>query len=192
MKHARDGIECSTCVIDDYNAYMYDNKINFSSGYFPEYILYPCVDIDNVNLNYITDDINSDLNLDYYPIFYGGRYTKQLSNKFSKYNNQYFSKQYSLYKICRKFWKPQETPPSCRIVADSSRIGTKGDGTNNKYLKNNSNNSVIKISNNNSNKNSSNKCISNNKDKIKNNSNSHKFIRDNNKSIINNSKKKKQ
>merc|ERR1712215_640186 len=125
--------------------YMYENKINFSSGYFPEYILYPCVDIDNVNSDYITDDINSDLNLDYYPIFYGGRYTKQLSNKYSKYNNQYFSKQYPIYKICKKFWKPQETPPSCRIVADSSRIGTKGDGINNKHINNNNNKNMVLI-----------------------------------------------
>ena len=176
MKHTRDGLECSTCVTDDYNAYMFDNKINFSSWYFPEYIPYPCVDIDNVDLNCITDDINSDLNLDYYPIFYGGNYTKQLSNKFSRYNNQYFNKQYSLYKICKKFWKSQETPPSCRIVADSSRIGTKGDDINNKPL----NNKPLKMNNNN--------CISNIKDKTKNNSNSNKFIKDINKNIIKNSK----
>ena len=102
-KKARDGIDCSTCMSEDYNAYVYDNKI-LSSGYFPEYILYPCVDIDGVNSDCITDNI--DLNLDYYPIFYEGKYTKQLSNKYSRYNNQYFDKQYSIYKICKKFWKP--------------------------------------------------------------------------------------
>ena len=170
-KYARDGIECSICMIDDYNAYVYENKINFSSGYFPEYILYPCVDIDNVNSDCITDDINLDLNLDYYPIFFGGKYTKQLSNKYSKYNNQYFSKQYSIYKICKKFWKPQETSPSCRIVADSPRIGTKGDGINNKHLNNNSNNKNMVLSNKfikgSKNKNSINKGIINNKDKKK-------------------------
>merc|ERR1711891_15744 len=101
----------------------------------------------------------------------------------SKYNNQYFSKQYSIYKICKKFWKPQETSPSCRRVADSPRIGTKGDGINNKHLNNNSNNKNMVLSN---------KFIkgSKNKDKIKNNSSGCKFIRDINKSIINNSKKK--
>ena len=171
---------------------IHDNKINFSSWYFPEYIPYPCVDINTLNLNCLTYDttLNLNSNDNEYPIFYRGNFTKQFFNKFGRYNDQYFSKQYSIYRICKKIWKSQETPPSCRIVADSSRIGTKGDGTNNKYLKNNSNNSVIKISNNNSNKNRSNKCISKNKDKIKNNSNSHKFIRDINKSIINNSKKK--
>merc|ERR1711888_314896 len=70
---------------------------------------------------------NADLILDYYPVFSGGKYTKQLSNLNSKYNNDYFSKMSSIYKICKEFWKPQETSPSCRIVADSSGIGTNED-----------------------------------------------------------------
>ena len=153
-KKARDGIDCSTCMSEDYNAYVYDNKI-LSSGYFPEYILYPCVDIDGVNSDCITDNI--DLNLDYYPIFFEGKYTKQLSNKYSRYNNQYFGKQYSIYKICKKFWKPQEASPSCRIVANSSRIGTNGDSINK--------NQSDKHSNGNNSSSSNIKCSNNNKDK---------------------------
>ena len=63
FKSARDDLACSICFKDDVNTYVYENKINFSSGYFPEYILYPCVDIDDVNPDCITDKI--DLNLDY-------------------------------------------------------------------------------------------------------------------------------
>ena len=114
MNQARDGIECSTYLSDDFIDYMH--KINFSSWYFPEYIPYPCVDKDNFNLNCITNDINPNLNVNYYPTPYRGDYTKQFFNKFSRYNYQYFKKQYSLYKRCKKFWKSQETPPSCRIV----------------------------------------------------------------------------
>ena len=99
---------------------MYENKINFSSGYFPDYILYPFVDKQVGYDNNLIDNVN----LDYYPDFSRGMYTKQLSNENSKYNNQYFGKLYSVYKICKKFWKPQEASPSCGIVANSSGIGT--------------------------------------------------------------------
>merc|ERR1712121_111484 len=132
MKTAREHFLCKNCINDyDFNAYMYNNKFNMCAGYFCDFILYPSVDrqVDNSNdhkynesLNCMND--NADLILDYYPVLSGGRYTKQLSNLNSKYNNDYFSKMSSIYKICKKFWKPQETSPSCRIVADSSRIGT--------------------------------------------------------------------
>merc|ERR1712121_616179 len=120
---ARDDLVYSFCFKDDANNYVYENKINFCSGYFPDYILYPCVNIDNV-------DPDLRIFLDYYPTFSEGKYTKQISNKYSRYNKQYFAKQYPIYKICKKFWKPQEASPSCRIVANSSRIGTNGDSTN--------------------------------------------------------------
>merc|ERR1712121_534528 len=120
---ARGDLVYSFCFKDDAINYVYENKINFCSGYFPDYILYPCVNIDNV-------DPDLRIFLDYYPTFSEGKYTKQISNKYSRYNKQYFGKQYSIYKICKKFWKPQEASPSCRIVANSSRIGTNGDSTN--------------------------------------------------------------
>ena len=170
---ARNRPEFSTYVNDD-DYFDYMNKIKFSSWYFPEYIPYPCVDTNNVNLKSITNDINPNLNTNHYQISYKGNHTKQV---FNRYNNQYFNKQYPIYKICRKFWKLQEVPPSCRIVADSSRIRTKENDTNNKSL----NNKFLKINNNNS--------ISNVKDKIKNNnSNNIKFINDINKNSIKNSK----
>ena len=121
------------------HVYMWENKSNFSSGYFPDFILYPCVERPE----------NVDFNLEYYPEFSDGKYTKQLSNIYSKYDNHYFGRMYSIYKICKKFWKLQEKSPSCRTVADSyyskdsqdhtlqspgcrivaksSRIGTTGD-----------------------------------------------------------------
>ena len=52
----------SFCFNDDANDYVYENKINFCSGYFPDYILYPCVNIDNVE-----PDLR--IFLDYYPTF---------------------------------------------------------------------------------------------------------------------------
>ena len=137
MKNASNYFLCSICGKDDFNAYMYNNKYNFCAGYFPEFILSPYVDrqlgiestfINDVNLKCMTDNV--DLNLDYYPEFFDGKYTKQLSNINSKYDNHYFYRMNSIYKVCKKFWKPQEKSPSCRIVADSSRIGTKGEGMN--------------------------------------------------------------
>merc|ERR1712121_535476 len=120
---ARDDLVYSFCFKDDAINYVYENKINFCSGYFPDYILYPCVNIDNVE-----PDLR--LFLDYYPTFSEGKYSKQISNKYSRYNKQYFAEQYSICKICEKFQKIQEASPSCRIVANSSRIGTNGDSTN--------------------------------------------------------------
>ena len=70
------------------------NKIKLSSWYFPEYIPYPCVNSNNAN----------------FQISNKGNHIKQI---FNRYNNQYFNKQYPIYKICRKFWNLQEAPPSC-------------------------------------------------------------------------------
>ena len=147
---------------------MWENTFNFSSGYFPDFILYPCV----------VKPENNDFDLDYYPEFSDGKYTKQLSNVYSKYDNHYFDRMYPIYRICKKFWKPQEISPSCRKAANSSRIGTKGEDTNthqskypqNKHSSGNSINSNIKYS-------------SNSKDKKKNNSNNCKYINDINNSI---------
>ena len=83
MKNAKDYFLCSICVKDDFNTYMDNNKFNLCAGYFCEFILYPFVDrqvgiesnyMNNVGLNCITDNI--DLNLDYYPEFSDGKYTK--------------------------------------------------------------------------------------------------------------------
>merc|ERR1712121_227634 len=135
MKNAKDYFLYFICTKDKFNAYIYENKSNCCAGYFPDFILYPFVDrqvgiestlTENENSYGITENI--DLNLDYYPEFSDGKYTKQLSNIYSKYDNYYFYRMNSIYKICKKFWKPQEKSPSCRIVADSSRIGTKGEG----------------------------------------------------------------
>ena len=47
-RNPREDSVCSFCFHNDANNYVYKNKINFCSGYFPDYILYPCVNIDKV------------------------------------------------------------------------------------------------------------------------------------------------
>ena len=134
MRSDSDSFCCENCLNNNYDSFMYTNKINFCSGYFPEFILLPHVDrqldskdtfIDCKNSKYKNDDNN--LYLNYFPKFCDGKYTKQLSNANSKYNNYYFHKMKPIYKICKKLWKPQEKSPGYGIVADGSGIGTMGD-----------------------------------------------------------------
>ena len=101
-------------MIDDYNFVMYTNKNNFCSGYFPEYIStlqsnndafkhsYPN---DTFKYSYLDDTIDYSYP-NYYPQFNNGKYSKQISNVNSRYNNSYFYKMQPIYKICKKFWKP--------------------------------------------------------------------------------------
>merc|ERR1712121_629405 len=145
----REDSACSFCFNNNQNNLVYKNKINFCAGYFPDYILYPCVDIDNVE-----PDLR--LFLDYYPTFSEGKYSRQISNKNSRYNKQYFAEQHSICKICEKFQKIQEASPSCRIVANSSRIGTNGDSTNKSQLEYSYKFEYKPINNNNKKKNNSN------------------------------------
>ena len=89
---------------------MYENKYNMCTGYFPEFILDPY--LDNFNFNNDNDvltngspNLSNDIN-NYYPHFKDGKYSKQISNANSKYNNSYFLKMKPIYKICKKFWEP--------------------------------------------------------------------------------------
>ena len=134
MKSDSDSFCFENCLSNNYNSFMYNNKFNFCSGYFPEFILLPHVDrqldskdtfIDCKNSKYKNDDSN--LYLNYFPKFCDGKYTKQLSNANSKYNNYYFHKMKPIYKICKKLWKPQKYSPCYGIVAKGSGIGTLGD-----------------------------------------------------------------
>ena len=59
----REDSACSFCFNNNHDNLVYKNKINFCSGYFPDYILYPYVDIDKVE-----PDLR--LMLNYYPTFY--------------------------------------------------------------------------------------------------------------------------
>ena len=106
MKNAKDYFLCPICIKDNFNAYMYENKSNCCAGYFPDFILYPFVDrqvgiestlTENENTYGINENI--DLNLDYYPEFSDGKYTKQLSNIYSKYDNYYFYRINSIYNM---------------------------------------------------------------------------------------------
>merc|ERR1711895_99015 len=104
VKTAREHSFCNDCTCNNINAFMLNNKHNMCSGYFCDSIYYPPVDRQ---------------------VLYNNGYIKQLSNMYSKYDFNYFSNMSSIYKISRKFWKPQDISPSCGIVANSSGIGTK-------------------------------------------------------------------
>ena len=101
-------------VSDDCNFFMYVNKNNFCSGYFPEFIssFQPGSDAfkqlyskDNFKNSYPDDIINKSYP-NCYPHFKNGKHSKQISNVNSRYNNSYFYKMQPIYKICKKFWKP--------------------------------------------------------------------------------------
>ena len=159
MKTAREHFLCNDCTCNNINTFMLNNKYNMCSGYFCDSIYYPPVDRQ---------------------VPYGNGYIKQLSNMYSKYNIDYFSKMSSIYKISKKFWKPQEASPSCGTVANSSGIGTNEETLNTHHsIQTHSNNKInkknikmynsIKCSNkkynnnsNNNSSNSSNNSISNN------------------------------
>ena len=102
-KTARGHSTCSNCNCNEINAYIINNKHDLFTGYFCDPIYYPPVDRQ---------------------LLFQEGYKKQLSNMFSRYNMSYFSKMSPIYKICKKFWKPQNTSPSCGIAAYSSGTGT--------------------------------------------------------------------
>ena len=57
--------------IDNYNMYLYSNKYNLCSGYFPDFIFIPPV---------FENSFIDTRNPRYYPLIYNGKYTKQISN----------------------------------------------------------------------------------------------------------------
>ena len=176
---------------NDYNSFMYINKSNFCSGYFPDFILLPHVDsqLDPIdafknckNSEYKKD--NNKLYPSYYPNFCNGKYSKQLSNANSKYNNYYFHEMQPIYKICKKFWKPPKHSPCYERVAKGSGIGTQGDHKYSYKYKHSYqyNNFKSKYNNNNS----SNNNYNNHKYKIYNNNNNNNSNSENNKTNNNN------
>ena len=135
---------------------MYSNKYNMCSGYFPDFILSPNLDREDYNGGYSNNIDNNAFSNDspnfnydndnYYPHFRNGKYSKQISNANSKYNNSYFYKLRPAYKICKKFWEPFHNskyvyknssnnnaksqflyPPDYERVVKSSERGTLGD-----------------------------------------------------------------
>ena len=75
---------------------------NLGSGYFPDYI-----SLDDNTFNKLYSDNEKPK---YYPYIVNGRYPKQIFNSNSKYNNEYFFKMKTAYKISRKFWGGSSTP----------------------------------------------------------------------------------
>ena len=74
--------------------YMYSNKNNFCSGYFPDFIT-----LDN-DIGYSISEGNNYSH--YYLYTKNNSYLKPLSNPMSKYNNKYFDDMNFAYKICKK------------------------------------------------------------------------------------------
>merc|ERR1711895_143255 len=94
---------CKECDCRNINAYIVSNKNNLFSGYFLDQIYY------------LPNDCQF--------LFQEG-FIKQLSCKYSKYNLEYFCNMHPIYKMSKKFWKPQNTSPSCSTAAYSSGTGT--------------------------------------------------------------------
>merc|ERR1712121_62468 len=130
----REDSACSFCFNkNNHNNLVYKNKINFCAGYFPDYILYPCVDIDKVK-----PDLR--LFLNYYPTLSEGKYSKQTYNEFSKNNKQYFANQYS-----------HPSNSKCNKCIKTNKTTTKGGSYKfsndfNKYVKNQRNGVINNIS----------------------------------------------
>ena len=101
-------------LFDDSNCMLYTNKYNFCSGYFPDFILSPTINNADFKDFYPKNNFNNSFSNgspdfsypSYYPHFKEGKYSKQISNANSKYNNSYFCKLQPVYKICKKFWEP--------------------------------------------------------------------------------------
>ena len=117
---------CKDCNCKDINAFIVTNKNNLFTGYFVDPIYYPPID--------------SQL------LFQEG-FTKQLSSKFSRYNLEYFCNMHPIYKMCKKFWKPQITSPSCSIADYSSGTGTVMETPINQKLFQNSNSIITSTKN---------------------------------------------
>ena len=112
-----------TYKLTKYNIFLYSNKYNLCSGYFPDFITLD----DNV-----FKDLYSDKNIPkYYPYIFNGKYLKQISNSESKFNNKYFSKMKSAYDISKKFWG--NPSPSSGIGTKGSGIGTQGENKDCRY-----------------------------------------------------------
>ena len=97
-------------LFDNSKSIVYSNKYNMCSGYFPDFILSPYLDNCSSDGYFKNDNdvfINGSPNFidntdDYYPHFRDGKFSKQISNANSKYNNSYFLKMKPIYKICKK------------------------------------------------------------------------------------------
>ena len=91
--------------------YMYTNKNNFCSGYFPDFIT-----LDN-DIGYSISEGNNYSH--YYLYTKNNSYLKPLSNPMSKYNNKYFDDMNFAYKICKKHSWVDETQRNTNLFRNS-------------------------------------------------------------------------
>ena len=80
---------------DDVMLYTFDDKINRSCGYLPDFIF-----LDNFNFDKVYNKSNYPK---YYPYLIGGKVIKQVSNSNSRYNNRYFADMKHAYEINIKY-----------------------------------------------------------------------------------------
>ena len=82
-------------MLYDHNYYMFERNKNFCSGYFPSFIT---LDIDKYNI--ISQNTNPEnINNNYYLKTRDNMYVKQIINKNSKYNFEYFSNLRNNYQV---------------------------------------------------------------------------------------------
>ena len=93
------------------NHYMYTNKNNFCSGYFPDFIT-----LDNDICYNISEGNNYS---HYYLYTKNKRYLKTLSNSMSKYNNRYFDDMNFAYIVSKKHSWVLETQRNTNLFRDS-------------------------------------------------------------------------
>ena len=93
------------------NHYMYTNKNNFCSGYFPDFIT-----LDN-DIGYSISEGNNYSH--YYLYTKNKRYLKPLSNSLSKYNNKYFDDMNFAYRVSNKHSWIFETNRNNSLFRDS-------------------------------------------------------------------------
>ena len=94
-------MENSNKHVNNNKHYMYSNKGNFCSGYFPDFIT-----LDNM-VGYNASEGNNYSH--YYLYTKNKKYLKPLSNPKSSYNNKYFDNMNFAYKVSKKFnWRLKE------------------------------------------------------------------------------------
>ena len=85
-------------LINSNNYYMYEKNKKFCSGYFPSFIT-----LDDDKYYQISNNTNPDnIKNNYYLKIKNNKYLKQLVNKNSKYNYEYFNNLKDAYRISKK------------------------------------------------------------------------------------------
>ena len=104
-------MENSNKHVNNKKHYMYSNKGNFCSGYFPDFIT-----LDNM-VGYNASEGNNYSH--YYLYIKNKKYLKLLSNSKSKYNNRYFDDMSFAYKVSEKYKWSLKVQKNVKLFKDS-------------------------------------------------------------------------